>query len=233
MTGLDDRHRLLPPLYTGLGNAGRTTVGTHEDVAKTDVLIAARGDCDEANAAVSVAMAAGNLPIGVNSTLASVQNDLFDLIADLASRTDAPEPVDARIQESHLTRLERAIDHFARDAVELTDLDGLVLPGGTVAAALLYQARAVVRRAERTVWAAVDAHPSSVNSLCGGYLNRLSALLFVLARASNAEHGDVEWVPGASARAMDRETGTDADDVHAVTDTGSAGDTEDTGNIHQ
>jgi cob(I)alamin adenosyltransferase len=136
MTGLDDRHRTLPPLYTGQGDAGRTTVGTHEDVAKTDVLVAARGDCDEANAAVSVAMAAGNLPIGVNSTLASVQNDLFDLIADLASRTDAPEPVAARIQESHLTRLERAIDHFARDAVELTDLDGLVLPGGTVAAAL-------------------------------------------------------------------------------------------------
>lgn len=179
-------------------------MGTHGSVAKTDPLVAACGDCDEANAAVSVVMAAGNLPIGVNSTLASVQNDLFDVVADLSARTDAEEPPVARIHEFHLTRLERAIDHFAQKVDDLADDPALVLPGGTIAAALLYQARAVVRRAERTVWVALDAHPT-VNPLCGGYLNRLSALLFALARAANAEHGDVEWVPEASALAMSQE----------------------------
>jgi cob(I)alamin adenosyltransferase len=205
MADLDDRRWPKPTLFTGQGDAGRTSLGTHADVAKTDVLIVARGDCDEANAAVSVVMAAGNLPIGVNSTLASVQNDLFDVVADLSVPTGATESAEARIQESHLSRLERAIDHFTGEVAELTDLSGQVLPGGTVAAALLYQARAVVRRAERSVWAALDVHPTSVNPLCASYLNRLSTLIFVLARGANAEHGDVQWVAGASAHAMDQE----------------------------
>jgi cob(I)alamin adenosyltransferase len=198
----------------GPGDAGRTAFGLDGDVAKIDVRVAAWQDCDEANASVSVAMAVGNLPIGVTSTLASVQNDLFDVVADLSAPFDTsghgsehdvgdkPDDAAARIAESHITRLERAIEHYAQEA---PDLSGLVLPGGTVAAALLYQARAVVRRAERTVWAAVDAHPESVNPLCARYLNRLSRLLFVLARGANAEHGDERWVPEASARAMAEE----------------------------
>jgi cob(I)alamin adenosyltransferase len=205
MADLDDHRWPTPVLFTGQGDAGRTYLGAHGDVAKTDARIAARGDCDEANAAVSVAMAAGNLPIGVNSTLASVQNDLFDLVADLSAPTDGAMPAEARVQQSHVARLERAIEHFTGEVTELTDLNGMVLPGGTLAGALLYQARAVVRRAERAVWAAIVAHPTSVNPLCAIYLNRLSALVFVLARGANVEHGDVEWVAGASAHAMDQE----------------------------
>ena len=193
----------FPP---GPGDTGRTAFGPTSDVAKTDVRVAAWEDCDEASASVSVAMAVGNLPIGVTSTLASVQNDLFDAMADLSTPLNHPDAAAARIGESHITRLERAVEHYA---LEAPNLSGLVLPGGTVAAALLYQSRAVVRRAERMVWAAVDAHPESVNPLCARYLNRLSRLLFVLARGANAEHGDEKWVPEASARAM-AEEGDDA-----------------------
>ena len=213
MAELDESGFAGPSLYTGRGDSGRTTFGRHGDVAKTDVRVAAYEECDEANAMVSVVMAVGNLPIGITSTLASVQNDLFDLVADLAVPLDAAEPAAARIQESHLTRLERAVDHFEPDAA---DLSGRVLPGGTVAASLLYQARAVVRRAERAVWVAVEAYPSAVNPLCARYLNRLSTLMFVLARGANAEHGDVQWAPEASALAMAQEDGDDANGAAAT-----------------
>jgi cob(I)alamin adenosyltransferase len=202
MTALDESGSAGPSLYTGRGDSGRTIFGGHGDVAKTDVRVAAYEDCDEANAAVSVVMAVGNLPINITSTLASVQNDLFDLVADLAVPVAEPDPAPVRIRESHVRRLERAVDHFEPDA---DDLSGRVLPGGTVAAALLYQARAVVRRAERAVWVALEAHPTAVNPLCAQYLNRLSTLLFVIARGANAEHGDVQWVPEASALAMAQE----------------------------
>ena len=189
MVELDDSGNAGPALYTGRGDSGRTNFGRHGDVAKTDVRVAAYEDSDEANAAVSVAMALGDVNIGVRSTLASVQNDLFDLVADLAVPTDAAEPAIARIGESHLTRLERAVDHYVQEAA---DLSGFVLPGGTVAASLLYQARAVVRRAERNLWVAVEAYPTVINPLCARYLNRLSTLLFVLARVANAEHRSEE-----------------------------------------
>jgi cob(I)alamin adenosyltransferase len=202
MAELDDGEATQPTTYTGRGDFGRTTFGRHGEVSKTDVRVAAYEDCDEANAAVSVVMAVGGLPIEVTSTLASVQNDLYDLVADLSVPLDGPEPATARIRESHLTRLERAIDHFAQQAA---DLSGFVLPGGTVAAALLFQARAVARRAERTVWAAVEAYPTSINPLAARYVNRLSTLLFVLARGANVEHGDLQWVPEASANAMAQE----------------------------
>lgn len=204
MVELDDSGNAGPALYTGRGDAGRTNFGRHGDVAKTDLRVAAYEDCDEANAAVSVAMALGDVDIGVRSTLASVQNDLFDLVSDLAVPLDAAAPAIARIGDSHLTRLERAVDHYVQEA---EDLSGFVLPGGTVAASLLYQARSVVRRAERTVWVAVEAYPTLVSPLCARYLNRLSTLLFVLARGANAEHGDVQWAPGASALAMAQEDG--------------------------
>jgi cob(I)alamin adenosyltransferase len=192
------------PYYTREGDSGRINFGRYGDLSKNDVRVAAYADCDEANASVSMAMAAGGLPIHITSMLASVQNDLFDLIADLAVPFDDPEPGPARIRESHLERLERAVEHFA---LEAGDLSGYVLPGGTVAASLLYQARAVVRRAERTAWKAVEDHPSSVNPLTASYLNRLSSLLFVIARGANAELGDVMWVPEASAQAMAQEEG--------------------------
>ena len=185
------------------GDSGRTHLGRHGDVSKTDARVAAYADCDEANAAVSVAVAAGALPVHVTSMLTSVQNDLFDLVTDLSTPLGRDEPAEARIQPAHIERLERAVDHFVQEA---SDLGGMILPGGTLAAALLYQARAVVRRAERSVWAAIEAFPGQLNPLSAQYLNRLSLLLFVIARGANAEHGDVLWVPEASARAMAAES---------------------------
>lgn len=183
------------------GDSGRTQLGGHGELAKTDARVAAYADCDEANAAVSVAIAAGALPVHITTMLASVQNDLFDLVTDLSTPMD--RDADARIQPAHIERLERAVDHFVKEA---SDLSGMILPGGTLAAALLYQARAVVRRAERSVWTVIDAFPGDINPLAARYLNRLSLLLFVIARGANAEHGDVQWVPEASARAMAAES---------------------------
>jgi len=183
------------------GDSGRTHLGGHGELSKTDARVAAYAECDEANAAVSVAISGGALPVHIVSMLVSVQNDLFDLVTDLSNPIAGES--DARIRQEHLQRLERAIDHFAQEA---TDLSGMILPGGTLAAALLYQARGVVRRAERTVWAAIEAFPDQLNPMTARYLNRLSALLFVLARGANVEHGDVLWAPEASARAMTAES---------------------------
>lgn len=185
------------PFYTREGDTGWTVFGGHGDCSKNDSRVVAHAECDEANAAVSVAIAAGGMPTDVSATLVSVQNDLFDVATDLATPMNAAKQPEARMIPAHVERLERAIDHFAEEA---DDLSGMVLPGGTLSAALLYQARGVVRRAERAVWAAVEEHPGVVNPVNGQYLNRLSALLFVLARNANLEHGDITWVPEASVR---------------------------------
>lgn len=185
------------PSYTREGDTGRTDFGGHGNCSKNDSRVVAHAECDEANAAVSVAIAAGGLPTEVSATLVSVQNDLFDVATDLATPMNAAEHPEARMVPAHVERLERAIDHFAQEA---GDLSGMILPGGTLSAALLYQARGVVRRAERAVWAAVEEHRGVVNPINGQYLNRLSALLFVLARNANLEHGDITWVPEASVR---------------------------------
>jgi cob(I)alamin adenosyltransferase len=214
MAGQEEIESAEGPYYTREGDNGRTNFGPEADVPKSDVRVVASAECDEANAAVSVALALGGLPMPISSTLASVQNDLFDLVADLFSPLNGSKEPLARIRESHVERLERAVDHFATQA---SDLSGYVLPGGTVAAALLYQARGVVRRAERAVWIAYETHPDAVSPLCGRYLNRLSSLLFVLARGANVEHGDVTWVPEASAKAM-------AQERDAAGDVGEPGD---------
>ncbi|MGW6172386.1 cob(I)yrinic acid a,c-diamide adenosyltransferase [Arthrobacter sp. NPDC055138] len=177
------------------GDSGRTVFGSHGEVSKNDLRVVAHAEVDAANAAVAVAMAGGGLPAEVNAMLVSVQNDLFDLMADLLVPYHSNLPVDARIIPEHAERLERAIEHFRQEA---DDLSGMLLPGGTLSAALLYQARTAVRRAERTVWAALDEHGDVVNRETGRYLNRLSGLLFVMGRAANAEHGDVMWVPESS-----------------------------------
>jgi cob(I)alamin adenosyltransferase len=192
----EDRDRAAPH---GAGDIGRTVLGGHGDLAKHDVRVSAHDECDAANAAVAVAMSIGELPTEVNAMLVSVQNDLFDLGADLLEPLDAA-PADAvRIIPGHVERLERAIEHYR---VIAGDLSGMALPGGTVGAAFLYQARAAVRRAERKAWLAVEHHPESVNQWTARYLNRLSTLLFVLSRVANVEHGDVLWEPGASVRPM-------------------------------
>jgi cob(I)alamin adenosyltransferase len=182
------------------GDAGRTVLGGHGDVAKHDVRVWAHDECDAANASIAATMAAGGLPQDIVALLLSVQNDLYDLNADLTQPYDAQEPAEARIVPGHVERLERAIE-FHRGIAG--DLSGRVLPGGTIGAALLYQSRAAVRRAERTVWRAHEHHPQTVNAECARYLNRLSTLLFVLARGANLEHGDVVWVPGNSVRPVE------------------------------
>ncbi|MFB0833157.1 ATP:cob(I)alamin adenosyltransferase [Arthrobacter halodurans] len=181
------------------GGAGRIALGGHGDVSKNDVRAVAVEECDAANAAIAVAMAGGGLPADILSMLLSTQNDLFDLNADLSVPTSGPGGPPARILPGHTERLDRAIGHYREQA---NAPEGLVLPGGTIAAALLYQARAAVRRAERAAWAAVERHPDAVNPETARYLNRLSTLLFTLARGANAEHGDVVWVPGSSVRAL-------------------------------
>ncbi|NKX54720.1 cob(I)yrinic acid a,c-diamide adenosyltransferase [Arthrobacter mobilis] len=181
------------------GDFGTTVFGGHGEISKNDVRVRAYDECDAANAAVSVAMAGGGMPVQLTAVLVSVQNDLFDLAADLSVPLASPEPAQARIIPAHTERLERAIGHFRQ---EVEGLAGMVLPGGTMAAALLYQARTAVRRAERTVWLAIEHHPATVNPETARYLNRLSTLLFVLSRRANAEHGDVVWVPESSVRAV-------------------------------
>jgi cob(I)alamin adenosyltransferase len=191
-----------PEILQRDGDNGRTEFGRYGQLPKWDARVVASADCDEANAVIGVALSVTGFTVEVTSTLASVQNDLLDVRADLAVPLDGGEEATARIHEAHLVRLERAILHFQQ---EPADLDGIVLPGGTVAAATLYHARAVVRRAERMAWVAYDAHPEGVSVLTAQYLNRLSALLFVLARGANVEHGDIYWQPEASSRAMEVE----------------------------
>lgn len=178
---------------------GRTQFGHHGEVAKDHVLLAAFGECAEANAALGVAIAAGGLSVETTNLMTSLQNDMLDLAADLAAPLNAEQQPLARITEGHLTRLERAVEQLASG---VPDPEAVVLPGGTVAAAHLYHARTTIRRAERAVWHALKECPDVVNPLTGQFLDRLSTLVLVLARAANEEHGNLQWDPGATAKAM-------------------------------
>ncbi|MGH3354696.1 MAG: cob(I)yrinic acid a,c-diamide adenosyltransferase [Nocardioidaceae bacterium] len=198
------------PHFTREGDDGRTRFGAFGEVAKHDNRLAAYSDCEEANAAVGAALAfAGGLSVDVVNTLASVQHDMFDLASDLMAPADSRDESAAHITAEHIQRLERAIEHYSQD---LYKAQGFVLPGGTVASSLIFQARTTSRRAERTVWTAVEEYGDQISPLPAQYLNRLSALLFVLARAANAEHGDTMWRPMASvaAPAEHERTGADA-----------------------
>ncbi|MGI9092778.1 MAG: cob(I)yrinic acid a,c-diamide adenosyltransferase [Mycobacteriales bacterium] len=183
----------LTRIYTRTGDDGTTALGDFTRVGKTDPRLLAYADVDETNAVIGVAVAMGGLAQDVRHVLALVQNDLFDVGADLCTPiADGDDRL--RITAAYVDRLETACDDFnARTG----KLDSFILPGGTAGAALLHQARTVARRAERSVWAllAVDAEHS--NALTATYLNRLSDLLFVLARVANPD-GDVLWRPGGS-----------------------------------
>ena len=183
----------LTRIYTRAGDDGTTRLGNNELVPKTDPRIAAYADTDECNAAIGVALALGGLSDAVRAVLTDVQNDLFDVGADLSNPVAADPPYPPlRITDEYVTRLERWCDEFN---APLRALDSFVLPGGTAGAALLHQARTVARRAERSGWALLDADPERTGPLSLKYLNRLSDLLFILARAANPD-GDVTWVPG-------------------------------------
>ncbi len=185
----------LNKIYTRTGDNGTTGLVDGSRVAKNDPRMAAIGDVDEANSAIGVAIAAIG-PGGYATALTRIQNDLFDLGADLATPGEdyAPSDMTLRIVAAQVARLEDEIDSMNADLAPLTSF---ILPAGTAGAAALHLARAIARRAERTAVAAAQATP--LNPLALSYLNRLSDYLFVAARRVNKDAGgDVLWIPGAS-----------------------------------
>ena len=189
----------LTRIYTRGGDGGKTSLGRGERVAKHDPRVEAYGTVDEANSVIGVARAAlakDSRIADVDAMLARIQNDLFDLGADLCTvigKTKRGRPA-LRIVAGQVERLEREIDAMNAD---LKPLDSFVLPGGIEAAALLHLARTVVRRAERRTTAL--AAKRAVNPQAIKYLNRLSDHLFVLARKLNGNGlADVLWVPGVN-----------------------------------
>jgi cob(I)alamin adenosyltransferase len=184
----------LTRIYTRTGDAGETRLGDMSVTSKNDLRLEAYATVDEANAHLGVALAHGALPEDVVRVLTTVQNDLFDVGADLCTPVvPDPEYPPLRIEQAYVDRLEAWCDAFNED---LPALRSFILNGGTVAAAHLHVARTVVRRAERAGWAAWSEHGETMNVLALTYLNRLSDLLFILARHANKEHGDVLWIPG-------------------------------------
>ena len=184
----------LTRIYTRTGDGGRTRLGDFSETSKTDSRLRAYADVDEANAHLGVALSGGGLDDDVVGVLTRVQNDLFDVGADLCTPVVAdPEHPPLRIEQDYVDRLEGWCDHYNE---ELPSLRSFILNGGTPAAAHLHVARTVVRRAERSAWAAWGEYAEAMNPLAITYLNRLSDLLFILARHANREQGDVLWVPG-------------------------------------
>ncbi|MBP2292588.1 cob(I)yrinic acid a,c-diamide adenosyltransferase [Azospirillum rugosum] len=185
----------LTRIYTRGGDKGETSLGDGSRVPKHDLRVAAYGTVDEANAAVGLArLHTADLP-DVDAMLARIQNDLFDLGADLCT-PEEPDPKypPLRVLESQVDRLEAEIDALNAD---LSPLTSFILPGGSPAAAHLHLARTVVRRAERHITELAGLEP--VNPAAVKYVNRLSDHLFVLSRAVNGNGaGDVLWVPGAN-----------------------------------
>lgn len=183
----------LTRIYTRAGDDGTTGLSDMSRVAKTDARLVAYADCDEANAAIGAALALGHPDTQITDVLRQIQNDLFDAGADLSTPiVENPKHPPLRIAQSYIDRLEGWCDAYNAG---LPALKSFVLPGGSPLSALLHVARTVVRRAERSAWAAVDAHPEGVSVLPAKYLNRLSDLLFILSRVANPD-GDVLWRPG-------------------------------------
>jgi cob(I)alamin adenosyltransferase len=201
----------LTKIYTRTGDEGMTGLSDFSRTRKTDPRIEAYADVDEANSALGVAisLAQSEFDADTLALLHQIQNELFDLGADLSNPLNEHyeyEPL--RVDGAWIDALEQAIDHYNTG---LPTLDSFILPGGSGLAAGLHLARTVVRRAERATWHAIETygtepakkghHDGGVNVLAVRYLNRLSDLLFVLARVANVNHGgDVKWVPGANRR---------------------------------
>jgi cob(I)alamin adenosyltransferase len=191
---------VLNRIYTRAGDDGRTALGTGERRAKYDLRIEAYGTIDEANSAIGLARtetASDASSARVDAMLLCIQNDLFDLGADLCMPAGAKierEPL--RIVQQQVERLEREIDELN---TELKPLRSFILPGGSRAAAALHLARAVTRRAERILVALADTPGEEVGAPAIKYVNRLSDFLFVAARYMNRKgEADILWVPGQS-----------------------------------
>jgi cob(I)alamin adenosyltransferase len=180
----------LTRIYTRGGDGGQTSLGDGSRVSKLDLRLAAFGTVDELNALIGVVLAA-DPPAAIRDVLARVQNELFDVGADLSVPLGSGERL--RVDQPLVDRLEEDCDRFN---AELPELRSFVLPGGTAVAAQLHVARAVCRRAERETIRAAQEH--ELGPLTAVYLNRLSDLLFILARAANALTGTAEplWRPG-------------------------------------
>jgi len=191
----------LTRIYTRTGDDGTTALGDNSRTSKNDPRLIAYADVDEANSAVGVALAMAGSSLGedVGDLLRRVQNDLFDVGADLCTPlSEKPPYPPLRVTPGYVTDLERACDTYNE---QLEPLRSFVLPGGSPGSAYLHVARTVTRRSERSVWAAVLACGADVeggvNPLTAQYLNRLSDLLFILCRLANkAAGGDVLWAPG-------------------------------------
>lgn len=186
----------LTRIYTRTGDDGTTGLSDFSRVSKSDPRLIAYADCDETNAALGAAIALGSPDPQLTSVLLQIQNDLFDAGADLSTPVVAdPKYPPLRITQTYIDRLEGWCDSYNE---ELPALNSFVLPGGSALSALLHVARTVSRRAERSAWSAIDAHPDDTNVLPAKYLNRLSDLLFILSRVANPD-GDVLWQPGGPA----------------------------------
>lgn len=184
----------LTRIYTRTGDEGETRLGDMSKTTKNDPRLHAYADVDEANAQIGAAIALGRLEDDVVTVLTRIQNDMFDVGADFCTPVvENPEFPPLRIQQDYIDRLEGWCDEFNED---LENLRSFILNGGTAGAALLHVARTVTRRAERAGWSAFEDHGETMNILAIKYLNRLSDLLFILARHANRENGDVLWKPG-------------------------------------
>lgn len=180
------------PAYYEINGDGTARLGDLGLIRIDDNRLIAYEECESVNASIGMALAlAGSLPTELIAMLSSIQHDLFDLTTDLGTPTDAADrPV--QITEGHIVRLGRALEHYGAD---FPPVGSFVLPGGTATAALLSQARVAALRAERACWNASHDHPDTFGQLPAQYLSHLSLLLSTLARAANAEHGDVMWRP--------------------------------------
>ncbi|WP_116112818.1 cob(I)yrinic acid a,c-diamide adenosyltransferase [Austwickia chelonae] len=193
-------------VYTRTGDDGTTALGDFSRTSKTDERLEAYADVNEANAAIGVAITCGGLRDDVVATLTRIQNDLFDVGADLCNplaQNYTYPPL--RVDPAWTSELETDCDHY-NDMVE--KLRSFILPGGSPGSAYLHLACTITRRAERSAWRAIDkygqepadeqgAAPGGVNAETCRYLNRLSDLLFVLARVANlSDDGDILWQPG-------------------------------------
>ncbi len=188
----------LTRIYTRTGDDGGTALATGERARKHDLRVCAYGDVDETNACVGLARLHTQDDAILDPMLARIQNELFDLGADLATpqRGVRPGVAALRITDDQVARIEREIDLLNG---ELSPLSSFVLPGGSPAAAALHLARTVSRRAERQAVALNDRDGDDVSGPALRYLNRLSDLLFTAARWANARgEADVLWTPGAT-----------------------------------
>lgn len=183
----------LTRIYTKTGDDGTTSLGDMSRTSKNDPRLEAFATVDEANSYIGVAM----LDVenyNIRTLLERIQNDMFDVGADLCTPVvDEPKVIPLRVTKEQIDFIESEIDKYNE---ALTSLRSFVLPSGTAASAHLHVARTVVRRAERATWHAIHQFGEGVSILTAKYLNRLSDLLFVLARYENRSVGDVLWIPG-------------------------------------